>query len=354
MSTFFQGSNHPFRVQSMSPQEKLFPVSLPMAFHYLIYSGFLLGLGVVAGAIASASEPVLWKGQPAELQVQPATEHSVRIVLREVVQGHTLTIPPQNSSFLPKSWPSPATAIRELDGPATVQVGTMTVRISSSPLTVTVMSRDGRVVQDITLDQAHGGLSFSIGQTAILGLGGGAKNTLDLSGQAYPLINGQHKDRILGARIHVPWLIGTSGWALLVAAPSGEFDLTGPRGIFVPKNIQTERRPDIIAGALLDFLVFDACQPEVLMREQTELTGRAVMPPRWALGYMQSYRSLESTGQMLDIAKQFRERKLPCDAMIYLGTGFCPKGWNEGHDSLIYNSQLFKQQPEQTIAGLHA
>ena len=338
----------------MSLPDKQFPFSSPTAYNYLIYSGFLIGLGVVAGAMASAAEPVLWKGQPAELQIQAATEHSVRIVLREVVQGHTSTIPPQNPAFLPKSWRSPVAAIRELDGPATVPVGTMTVRISSSPLTVTVMSGDGRVVQDLTLDQAHDGLSFSVGQAAILGLGEGAKNTLDLGGQAYPLINGQHKDRILGARIHVPWLIGTSGWALLVAAPSGEFDLTGPRGIFAPKNIQTERRPDLAAGALFDFLVFDASQPEVLMREQAELTGRAVMPPRWALGYMQSFRSLESTGQMLAIAKQFRERKLPCDAMIYLGTGFCPKGWNEDHDSLIYNSQLFKQPPEQTIADLHA
>jgi hypothetical protein len=28
------------------------------------------------------------------------------------------------------------------------------------------------------------------------------------------------------------------------------------------------------------------------------------------------------------IAQKFREEKLPCDALIYLGAGYCPPSWN--------------------------
>jgi len=32
--------------------------------------------------------------------------------------------------------------------------------------------------------------------------------------------------------------------------------------------------------------------------------------------------------EIVQEAKMFREKKLPCDMMIYLGTDFCPNGWN--------------------------
>ena len=44
-------------------------------------------------------------------------------------------------------------------------------------------------------------------------------------------------------------------------------------------------------------------------------------------------------------AAEFRRRKLPCDGMIYLGTGFCPDGWNTGHDSFAFNPRIFPDPP---------
>ena len=52
------------------------------------------------------------------------------------------------------------------------------------------------------------------------------------------------------------------------------------------------------------------------------ITGPAAMPPLWALGYMQSHRTLEDDAQMLGIVDTFREKNIPLDAVIYLGTGF--------------------------------
>ncbi|HEV7926863.1 MAG TPA: TIM-barrel domain-containing protein, partial [Verrucomicrobiae bacterium] len=41
-----------------------------------------------------------------------------------------------------------------------------------------------------------------------------------------------------------------------------------------------------------------------------------------------------------------------CDALIYLGTGYCPLGWNLGHGSLEFNTNSFPHPAEQ-IKALH-
>ena len=45
---------------------------------------------------------------------------------------------------------------------------------------------------------------------------------------------------------------------------------------------------------------------------------------------MQSHRTLEDDAQMLGIAETFRRKQIPLDALIYLGTGFSPRGWQTG------------------------
>ena len=55
----------------------------------------------------------------------------------------------------------------------------------------------------------------------------------------------------------------------------------------------------------------------------------------------------------MDEARTYREKKLPCDAMIYLGTGFCPSGWNTGHGSFVFNQAVFPD-PQEMVRELHA
>jgi alpha-glucosidase (family GH31 glycosyl hydrolase) len=51
-------------------------------------------------------------------------------------------------------------------------------------------------------------------------------------------------------------------------------------------------------------------------------------------------------------ARTFREKKLPCDTMIYLGTGFCPSGWNTENGSFVWNSRVFPD-PKEVLNELH-
>lgn len=47
----------------------------------------------------------------------------------------------------------------------------------------------------------------------------------------------------------------------------------------------------------------------------TRLTGRMPLPPRWALGYHQCRYSYASRAELEEIAREFRERRIPCDAL---------------------------------------
>jgi alpha-glucosidase/alpha-D-xyloside xylohydrolase len=165
-------------------------------------------------------------------------------------------------------------------------------------------------------------------------------------------------------------LVGTGGWGLYVAAPWVEVDLSrGAAGNFIPWEPPAERsdsidgpvtrnmqgRPPIesIIPGFFDIFVFNARNPEVYMKEWSEVTGRAVLPPRWSLGYMQSHRTLVDEDQMLDIVRTFRKKKIPVDAVIYLGTGFCPRGWNTEQPSFDFNPEVFRRDPADVIADLH-
>jgi alpha-glucosidase/alpha-D-xyloside xylohydrolase len=99
------------------------------------------------------------------------------------------------------------------------------------------------------------------------------------------------------------------------------------------------------------FLIADP-DPAVMLREWAGLTGMPHLPPLWSLGYQQSHRTLASRDEVLAEARTFREKKLPCDAMIYLGTGFAPSGWNTGHGSFAFNRKIFPD-PEPMFHEMH-
>jgi alpha-glucosidase/alpha-D-xyloside xylohydrolase len=77
------------------------------------------------------------------------------------------------------------------------------------------------------------------------------------------------------------------------------------------------------------------------------------MPALWTLGYMQSSRTLAGPDEILGVAKTFREKKLPCEALIYLGTEFAPSGWNTRNGEFTWHSTNFPD-PEKMLDQLHA
>ena len=247
-----------------------------------------------------------------------------------------------DGSVVARIWPVPLLKVGDSQTPQTIAWGKNKIAVEVKPLRLTV-EREGRgIAQELVFDVTMNRITFRYGDGPIYGLGGGL-HPLDRRGTKDMMRNGSGENlRIYGARTPIPWLVGTSGWGLFFHEPTGSFDLTGEVGVFHPSDVA--RGQDV-------FLTIGET-PAELMQQWAEISGYPHLPPTWALGYLQSHRTLESRETVLQEAKTFREKRLPCDAMIYLGTGFCPSGWNTGHGSFEFNENVFPD-PDKMIEEFH-
>ena len=279
-----------------------------------------------------------------EIQITPVSPHTFRLSILALDKNGVVQAIPSDGSLVQKSWGAP---IAHLRGPSerTIAVGSVKLQVSVHPFRTTVTGLDGKIVQRFSWDQNTGHFSFLIGNSPLLGLGeGGAQ--FDRRGMVDLMKSGQGGYQLAthGGRVPIPWIISASGWAMFFHQPYGTFDLTGTEGKLEPAT----------AGAALPLDVFLVASPEpaVIMSEYAYITGHPEMPPLWSFGYQQSHRTLASREEILSEAKTFREKKLPCDAFIYLGTGFCPSGWNTENGSFVWNSRVFPD-PKEMLDELH-
>jgi alpha-glucosidase (family GH31 glycosyl hydrolase) len=236
--------------------------------------------------------------------------------------------------FVDRNWPAPLAAPAAATA-HTVTWGKYTVRVEINPLIITIVEGEKKR-QQIRFDLDSTSIHFSLGGP-VFGLGEGT-NTFDRRNTREGLVNGQTPAdfRIYGARMQIPFALSAAGWGIFIGQPQGTFEFTQAEGIFRGAEATSTRNVFVLLGD----------GPAEVLREYAQLTGFPHMPPRWALGYMQSHRTLANRDEVLNVMKTFREKKLPCDAVIYLGTGFCPSGWNTGHGSFTFNEQVFPDPPE--------
>ncbi len=67
-------------------------------------------------------------------------------------------------------------------------------------------------------------------------------------------------------------------------------------------------------GEMRYYFIYGPHPIDVVSR-YTELTGKASLPPKWALGYHQSKWSYYPESVVRSLAKEFRDRKIPCDVI---------------------------------------
>ncbi|MBD2169185.1 glycoside hydrolase family 31 protein [Calothrix membranacea FACHB-236] len=68
-------------------------------------------------------------------------------------------------------------------------------------------------------------------------------------------------------------------------------------------------------GGELDYYIIYGPEPADILRTYTQLTGRMPLPPKWALGYHQCRWSYESETVVRELAREFRQRQIPCDVI---------------------------------------
>ena len=335
---------------------------------------------LLAAARSASSQQIVSAGQPPQLDIRAAGDASIRVTLRPTgVDERALYTP----ALAERGYAPPAISLRTISQPVKRRVGALVVEVRPDPLTVRVSNQRGQPVQDLVFGP-DGTLSFQLGDAPVLGMGeGGPRPEAGKPWRDQPIqfdrrglldtMEPRWQSGPYGSRNPVAMLVGTSGWGLFVATPWVEVDLRKPdRGTFIPwrpnasdSTPQNQRNQgqalgkgkpptSVAVSGVYDVFVFDAHEPSLFMKDFAAITGPAALPPKWALGYMQSHRTLEDENQILAVVDSFRSKRIPVDAVIYLGTGFAPRGWNTRQPSFDFNPEVFKRDPREVIADFHA
>jgi alpha-glucosidase/alpha-D-xyloside xylohydrolase len=277
------------------------------------------------GALAAPTE--------LEIRLAPVSPHTFRLT----IGGN----PADDGTLVQDSWGAPAATLRGAFTAQSVKAGGAVIKATSNPIAFAIEPAG----LTLKLDPDSGALSFPTGSAPLLGLGEGGPQ-FDRRGNTVTGRSGQggYQLRNFGGRVPISWLIGTGGWAMFVHAPYGSFDFTGPESKFLPQSRET--------AFPLDIFFVTSKDPAVIMGEYARLTGHPEMPALWTFGYQQSHRTLASREEILGEAKTFREKKLPCDTLIYLGTGFCPSGWNTNNTEFTFNQKVMPD-PKVMFDQLH-
>ena len=295
----------------------------------------------LVGMFGSQTTPITIAGQPVEIRVASIGRSTVRIsvvpltnaALGELAGGGALVAAAAGQSVAQRR-----------DVFADVAAGDLRVRFTVHPPTLHVETQKGVAIQRLSLDATAPHIRFALGKGPLLGFGEGGPQ-FDRKGAIYTNRNGQggYQLRTHGGRVPIQWLVSSDGWGLYIHRPLGAFDLTGGDGELTPAD----------RALPLDVFVTASSDPKTIMREYARITGFAELPALWAFGYMQSHRTLAGPEEIDWVARTFREKRLPCDALIYLGTEFTPSGWNTRNGEFGWKVETFPD-PKRFIDQAHA
>jgi alpha-D-xyloside xylohydrolase len=129
---------------------------------------------------------------------------------------------------------------------------------------------------------------------------------------------GQHQEGVMNWRGHyaelfqyntravIPFLISTRGYGILWDNYSySKFD-DNPHESYLWSEV---------ADGINYYFIYGPQMDEVISGYRT-MTGKAPMFPKWFFGYIQSKERYKTQEEVLSIAKEFRERKIPMDVLV--------------------------------------
>jgi len=247
------------------------------------------------------------------------------------------------TSYLPaRHWP-------EARGADAIEADDFRLRLAGDPPVLEFASPAGAAWLRLpfsSVDAAHGvRLRFELAtEQHFFGLGEGGQQ-FDRLGATRRLWNSQ-ANHGPGADLAIPLLLSSAGWGLFLDNSSRAHivlgDSVGGAGI--------EYGCD--AGPL--FLYFlGGGDLRAVLGAAAELLGHATMPPRWALGFLQSTRHFDSAAELRALPATLREKRLPCDAVIFLSSYPPARGWNRGVGHLEFEPELFAD-PAAVLAEFHS
>ena len=243
----------------------------------------------------------------------------------------------------PRDWPGAPVHVDDGE-PVRMATTDLRVEVSTTPLRLTFLDTAGTL---LLCEPAEGGMTaersedgrhrvharFAFGgEQHFYGLGQGGL-ALDRLGVSRQLWN-THLGHGPGSDMGVPLLLSNRGYALF-------FDNSSDAQITVGRSDGGVRIVYTAASGRLTWYFLIGRDLRAVMREVAELLGRAPMPPRWALGFLQSTRHFHDTAELRRLPRTIRDKRIPCDGLIYLSTYGEAQGWNRGVGHLEFQPELW-------------
>ena len=100
-------------------------------------------------------------------------------------------------------------------------------------------------------------------------------------------------------------------------------------------------------ASCVDYTVFVGSADEIIATYR-ELTGKAPLMPRWALGYIHCRERFHSSDEILQTARRFREEQLPVDVIVQDWQYWGKYGWN----SMTFDEEYYPN-PKALTDSLH-
>ena len=142
--------------------------------------------------------------------------------------------------------------------------------------------------------------------------GTGERGTeLDKRGQSFYSFNtqiGGYSSPLETMNINVPLLANKKGYAIY-------FDNTYPGYFDLGETNLSQFSYKVFGGEISYYLIVAETIPEQL-EKYTWLTGRQPLPPKWALGYIQSKYGYRNESAARSMVQTMRQKQIPCDAII--------------------------------------
>lgn len=192
-------------------------------------------------------------------------------------------------------------------------------------------------------------VSFEIGpKDGIYGLGMHQDRRFNYRNTVIPMIQSN------GERTSVPFFTSTGGYAVLIDNYS-EMKIGIDRSPRMDANIPADIGKfenaihiDCQDDACLVYYLILAETIDGQIAEYRKLTGKAPLFPKWAYGFFQSREHYKTQRQLLDVAREFRKRKIPLDCIVQDWNYWGDLGWN----ALLWSKDKFPD-PKKMLDTLH-
>lgn len=236
--------------------------------------------------------------------------------------------------------------VRDREDALWVRSEALAVQVQKAPLQLRFTEADGTpLTRESTRytrnDDGHR-LGFHLDDdTHVYGTGERA-GSLNLRGKAFDLYNTQqygYQEAPSQMKVNVPLAVTSGGYGLYV-------DTTWPTRFDIGAADSNTFSVDVEGGALTYYLMAAPDIPAQL-EQYTALTGRQPMPPKWALGYIQSKYGYRTEDDARAIVDELRENDIPIDALIL------DLYWFEHMGDLRWNRERFPE-PFQMMRDLRA